>query len=228
MNNNFHFGKQPLPEFRALLKSDGTLELTLYGEIVDAFSASLYEADGVTGFISAAAVKNELDAASQCSKIRVRINSPGGDAFEGVAIYNLLRAVGKPLETCVDGIAASSASIVAMAGEKRCVSSNAMLMIHNAWGVCMGSAAEMRKMSNVLDKISASIAQTYVDRTKLDFHRVKAMMDAETWLSADDCIANGFATEITNDAAEGSGSSAEALAMARARSFVARSLQSRK
>lgn len=213
----FRFGKHPKPEaaaksvFRAAVQSDGTFEMMVYGEIIDSTTLSLLESYGyeTDGFVSAIAVKKQLETAGPYTKIRVRINSPGGDAFEGVAIHNLLRAQGKPIETCVDGIAASAASIIAMAGSVRSMGHNAMLMIHNAWGGCVGNAADMRKMGDTLDKISESIAQTYVDRTGKSLDQVKAMMDDETWLSADDCMKNGFATAIAADPDE------PALAMAR-------------
>jgi ATP-dependent protease ClpP protease subunit len=216
----FRFGKQAAaknrtrPIFQASVQTDGTLEMLVYGEIVDMPTLSMLEDWGypTDGLISATSVKKQIDAAGTFSRIRVRINSPGGDAFEGIAICNLLRAQGKPIETCIDGIAASSASIIAMAGDVRTAGHNAMMMIHNAWSVACGDAVEMRKMADILDKISESIAQTYVDRTGKTMAEIKALMDAETWMSADDCVRDGFATAIAEPATD---ESDKAMAMAR-------------
>ena len=101
-----------------------------------------------------------------------------GDAFEGVAAYNILRAQGKPVDVYVDALAASSASIIAMAGDTITMGPNCIMMVHNAWSVSKGYAADMRKMADVLDTVSAAIGETYVSRTGLSVSRVKALMDA--------------------------------------------------
>ncbi len=186
------------PFFAAAVKPGGTLELSIYEQIGRDFFG-----DGVT----AKSVKQQLDAA-QFSRIAVRINSPGGDAFEGLAIGNLLRSTKKPIDVFVDGIAASAASIIAMAGHTRTMGANAMLMIHNAWTLCAGDGNDMRKMADTLDKISDSIAQTYMERTGKSLDDIKALMDAETWMSAQDAVDGGFATGITEESSE------EAMALA--------------
>jgi hypothetical protein len=96
--------------------------------------------------------------------MRVRINSPGGSVFEGIAIANALRAHPATVTVQVDGIAASIASVIAMAGDRVEMAPNSMLMIHEASGVCMGDMAEMTKMAEVLDLISTNIANAYADR----------------------------------------------------------------
>jgi ATP-dependent protease ClpP protease subunit len=179
------------PFFRAAVQSDGTLEMLVYEEIGENYWTG--------GGVTAKSVKQQMDDAGPYNKIVMRINSPGGDAFEGTAIHNLIRAQKKPVEVCIDGIAASSASIIAMAGDTITMGHNAMMMIHNAWSACVGDAADMRKTADTLDKVSASIAQTYVDRTGKSMDDIKALMDAETWMSADDCIKEGFATQIAKD-----------------------------
>jgi ATP-dependent protease ClpP protease subunit len=175
------------PGFRASVTAAGEFEILLYDEI-----GENWYGEGIT----AKSIRQSLDAAGAFSRIAVRINSPGGDAFEGIAIGNILKSTGKAIDVYIDGIAASAASIVAMAGGSIVMCNNSMMMIHNAWTVCMGDAADMAKMSDTLDKISTSIAQTYVDRTGKPMDEIKAMMDAETWLGADECVAGGFATEI--------------------------------
>jgi len=179
------------PTFRAALQTDGTLELLVYEDIGQNF----WDGGGVT----AKSVKQQIDQAGPFSRIALRINSPGGDAFEGIAIYNLLRAQKKPIDVFVDGIAASAASVIAMAGDSITMGNNAMLMIHNAWSMCAGDASDMRKMADTLDKVSASVAQTYIDRAKLSADDVKSLMDEESWLSAQECVDKGLATSIAKD-----------------------------
>jgi len=195
------------PFFRAALQSDGTLELLIYEDI----GANWWDGGGIT----AKTVKQQIDEAANYSKILIRINSPGGDAFEGIAIYNVVRSQKKPVEVRVDGIAASSASIVAMAGDDIIMGPNALMMIHNAWSWCMGYASDMRKMAEALDKISGALAQTYVTKTKKDLDAVLALMDAETWMTAQECLDGGFATAIASESEE-----AQPAALAMARNFA--------
>jgi len=192
-------------EFRASVKDDGVLECLVYEEI----GADYWSGGGIT----AKTVKQQIDAAGAYSKISLRINSPGGDAFEGVAIGNLLKSTGKPIDVYVDGVAASAASIIAMCGDTITMAPNALMMIHDAWTFCMGNAAELTKMAATLSKVDEAIAQTYVDRTGKPVDEVKVLMDAETWMSAKECVDGGFATAI---AAEDDGA-----AMAMARKFKA-------
>jgi ATP-dependent protease ClpP protease subunit len=193
------------PTFRAALQSDGTLELLVYEDIGE----NWWSGGGVT----AKTVKQQLDQAGPYSRLAVRINSPGGDAFEGIAIHNLLRAQGKPIDVFVDGIAASAASVIAMAGDTRTMGTGAMMMIHNAWTVCQGYADDMRKMADVLDGVSGAVAETYIKRAGLSEKDAHALMDAESWLSAEDCVANGLATAVAEDDEN------DDAAMALARSF---------
>lgn len=194
-----------LPCFKAAMRSDGVLELMIYEDIGE----NWWDGSGVT----AKSVKEQIDQAGIYSKILVRINSPGGDAFEGMAIHNLLRSQGKPVEVCVDGIAASAASIIAMCGDVITMGRNAMMMIHDAWTICMGNSEDMTKTADTLDKIDGSIAQTYVDRTKKPLAEIQSLMDAETWMSAQECVDQGFATQLAP--APDDKSENNALAMAR-------------
>jgi ATP-dependent protease ClpP protease subunit len=179
------------PVFRASLQSDGTLELLVYEDI----GQNWWDGSGVT----AKTVKQQIDEAGPFTRIAVRINSPGGDAFEGVAIHSLLRAQGKPIDVYVDGIAASAASIIAMAGDTITMGVSAMMMIHNAWCSCTGYADDMRKMADTLDKVSAAVAQTYISRSGMSSADVKELMDGESWLGAQDCVDKGLATSIAQN-----------------------------
>ncbi len=198
------------------MQNDGTLEMLVYGEIVDEGTRSMLDAWGydTESFTSATSVKKQIDAARNYKQIALRINSPGGDAFEGAAIYNLLRSQGKPVAVFVDGVAASAASIIAMAGDTITMGVNALMMIHNAWCDCRGDSTEMRKTADILDKVSRAISETYVHRTGKSAAKIKALMDAETWMSAEDCLRDGFATAIAEKNDEQG-----VAAMAMARSF---------
>jgi ATP-dependent protease ClpP protease subunit len=141
-------------------------------------------------------MKRRIESAEPHTKIRLRINSFGGDAFEGITIGNYLRSVGKPIEVCVDGLAASAASVVAMCGDTISMAPNAMMMVHNASSGVYGYADEMRKEADVLDKVSKAVGQTYVARTGKSATAVKDIMDAETWMTAKECVKEGFATMV--------------------------------
>lgn len=131
--------------------------------------------------------------------IHLHINSPGGDVQGGVNIANALReqqlSKGRTVETYIDGLAASIASVIAMAGSKVVIGDNALMMIHNPWTIGIGDSAEMRKTADILDTIRGQIINTYKWHSSLDADAIIALMNAETWMDADQAIANGFATE---------------------------------
>lgn len=143
--------------------------------------------------ITAANFSKAIEDAGEISKVTLRINSPGGDVFEATTIYNMLRGLGKPINALVDGVAASAASVIAMAGDTITMGQGAVMMIHNAMALAFGNAAEMREMADVLDTVSGSIADIYVARTKQDKNVVQKLMDAETWMDAADAVAKRFA-----------------------------------
>jgi ATP-dependent Clp protease protease subunit len=184
------------PSFKAA-KKDSVLELYMYDDI----GASWFS-EGITSASVTAALKG-----ADYDRILVRINSPGGDAFEGISIYNILAGQGKPVDVIVDGLAASAASVIAMAGATRTMNKGAMLMAHNAWSMVAGEAKDLRKMADTLEKLSGSIADIYAAVTGRD--DVQALMDAETWMTATEAVSMGFAT------AEGSTASDTALNLAR-------------
>jgi ATP-dependent Clp protease protease subunit len=164
-------------------------------EVYDVIGADFF-GDGIT----ASAVSDAIAQAGQHDSVALRINSPGGDAFEGVAIYNVLKNHGKPVNVYVDGLAASAASIIAMAGDTICMGTGSMLMIHPAQGMAMGDAKAVREFADTLDQVSASIADIYVERTKNSKKSVTEMMNAETWMSAKEAVKNGFATSVADNA----------------------------
>jgi len=128
----------------------------------------------------------------------VRINSPGGDVFGAINIANALRAQkekGRRVETIVDGLAASAATLVMMAGDVVKVADNAIVMVHNPWAVAAGNADDMRKEAEVLDEVRDAIIATYQWHAELSDKELKKLMDDETWMDADTAVELGFATE---------------------------------
>jgi len=133
--------------------------------------------------------------------ITLRLNSPGGDAFAGVAIYNLLRACSKPINVIVDGMAASAASIIAMAGDTITMNQGSVMMIHEAQAMAMGDRATMLKMADTLETVTGSLADIYATRTGTAKKDVLAMLAVETWFDPKDAVAKNFATAIGKDSA---------------------------
>lgn len=177
--------------------ADGTtLEITIFG-VVD--PAVPLEGDTLSSAIAAQLLEHK-DAA----RVVVRINSLGGDAFGGVAIYNLLRehpaAKAGQLECIVEGLAASAASVIAMAG-RTVMGTGAMLMIHNPWSLAVGDAEDLREQANVLDGVQESLVAIYEAKTGKSRDELKALLHAETWLTAQQAVDEGFADEVSEGAA---------------------------
>ena len=133
--------------------------------------------------------------------LTVRINSYGGEVAEGLAIYNLLKSYAGEVTTICDGFACSAASVVFMAGAKRIMPRSSLLMIHNAWTWASGDADDLRKAADDLEKITQPSVDIYTSVSNLDADEIKSMMDAETWIDADEALDYGFATEISEEAA---------------------------
>lgn len=131
-------------------------------------------------------------------EIEVQINSPGGDVWDGIAIYNALRSHSARVITRVDGMAASIASVIAQAGDQRIMLSGSQMMIHEAWGLAVGSAADMREYAGFLDKQSDVIASIYAERASGDTAHFRALMDAETWFAAEEAVDSGLADEVVS------------------------------
>lgn len=172
--------------YRITSQADDRAEILIYDEIGE---------DLWGGGIAAERFVTDLQAI-KAPHIDVRINSVGGSVFEGNAIYNALARHPGRVETYIDGIAASIASVIAMAGQKIHIAANAFLMIHNPHGVVWGEAADMRKMADTLDTVRGSLVGTYARRTGLDAAQIEAWMDAETWFDAEEAVEHGFADEI--------------------------------
>lgn len=148
--------------------------------------------------VSAKEFATALDALpSNVEEIRLHLNSPGGDVFDGIAIVNALRSHRARVVAIVDGIAASAASFIACAADETIMAANSELMIHDAWGLCVGNAAEMKTMAEMLDHISNNIASIYAAKAGTDVAEWRAAMSAETWFSADEAVAAGLADSVS-------------------------------
>ena len=132
------------------------------------------------------------------SPINLHINCVGGDVFDGMAIYNVLKKRTAETTVYIEGIAASMGSVIALAADKVIMAENSLFMIHNAWGGAMGESKELKKTANLLEKISNEIADIYIKKTNLPYDRVKEMMDEETWLNADEALELGFVDSISD------------------------------
>tara|TARA_R110000823_G_scaffold67848_14_gene157884 strand:- start:1016 stop:2029 length:1014 start_codon:yes stop_codon:yes gene_type:complete len=132
------------------------------------------------------------------SPLNLHINCVGGDVFEGMAIYNILKKRTAETTVYIEGIAASMGSVIALAADKVVMAENSLFMIHNAWGGAMGEAKELKKTANLLEKISNEIADIYIKKTNLPYDKVKEMMDEETWLNADEALELGFIDSISD------------------------------
>lgn len=170
------------------MSDDGSnsADIFIYGDIV---SYRWDESD-----TSASSFKEDLDNLGDVSTINLHINSPGGSVFEGIAIHNMLKRHQAKINVYVDALAASIASVIAMAGDTIYMPKNSMLMIHNPWTIAMGNAAELRKVADDLDRIANSSKQTYLQKAgdKLTEEKLQEMLDAETWLSADEALEYGL------------------------------------
>ena len=172
-------------EFKAL---GDVGELFLYGEISDVS----WFGDEVTP----AQFQKDLAALGDISALNVYINSPGGDIFAGFSIYNIWQRHKAEKTVHVDGLAASAASVVAMAGDVIKMPENATMMIHNAWTYTSGGAEELRRTADELERLNGQIADIYAARTGKDKDEIAAMMSAETWMSGKEAKEAGFADEL--------------------------------
>jgi ATP-dependent protease ClpP protease subunit len=181
-------------DIKAAAGSKATIRI--YGDI----GASLW-GDSV----SAKAFTDELEELGNLSSIELHLNSPGGDAFDGVAIMNVLRDHPAPVTVMVDGLAASAASIIAMAGDTVVMGRGSQLMVHDAASYGFGNAAELRKAAQVLDSISDSMASVYAERAGGTAADWRGVMAEETWYGAEEAVEAGLADEVRKIEADDAG-----------------------
>ena len=151
--------------------------------------------------VTPALFKQELEAGS--GNITVWINSPGGDCVAAAQIYNMLMDYKGDVTVKIDGIAASAASVIAMAGTKVCMSPVSMMMIHNPATIAFGDTAEMQKAIDMLASVKDSIMNAYEIKTGMSRTKISHLMDAETWMDAHKAVEMGFADEILHRTEQG-------------------------
>ncbi|WGS50843.1 Clp protease ClpP [Paraburkholderia sp. D15] len=173
-------------DIRALTNAQGAsvAEIRIYDEI------------GFWGTDAKTFVAQLEEVATGAAEIVVAINSPGGDVFDAFAIYNALRRYAGRVTTRVDGVAASAASLVTMAGDRVVMPENAMLMIHNPWTVAAGTSADLRATADSMDKARDGILAAYRNKSGKSVEELTAMLDAETWMTAAEAKEAGFIDEI--------------------------------
>lgn len=176
-------------EFKASAKNKSVGELYLYNEIA---SGSSWWGDEVTP----KSFKAELDALGSIDTLNIYVNSPGGDVFAGHAIASMIKRCKAQTIANVDGLAASMASAVVCACNKVIMPANTMLMVHHPWTRAMGNANDFRKKADDLEKIGESTMSIYRAKTGLSDEKLKELLDAETWLTAQEAKELGFCDEI--------------------------------
>lgn len=182
--------------------ASGVLNLYIYGDVEgDGYN---WWGDVIESETSANHFRQELAKYPNVSEIHIFINSYGGSVFEGTAIYNQLKRHSAKKVVHIDGFACSIASVIAMAGDEIIMPSNTMMMIHNMWMGVFGNAAELRKAADDLDTINAAGRKAYMLKAgdKLSEEKLVEMMDAETWLTAEQCIAYGLADRLAEEDAD--------------------------
>lgn len=206
------------PEIRAA-DDGGASTITIYDSIGDN-----WEGTGVTASRIGAALRSIGNR-----DVKVNVNSPGGDFFEGVAIYNLLRMHQAKVTVQVVGLAASAASVIAMAGDEILMGDGAFLMIHNAWAVAMGNRHDMKAAAETLEPFDAAMAALYADRAGISVEEAGALMDKETWIPASSAVEQGFATGLLDrgQASHQTNSSSARKAMALVEASMAKAGYSR-
>lgn len=180
----------------------GILELYIYGDVQG--DSRNWWGDVIKSETSANHFRQELEKYPSVAEIHIYINSYGGSVFEGTAIYNQLKRHSAKKVVHVDGFACSIASVIAMAGDEVIMPRNALMMIHNMWMGVYGNAAELRKAADDLDTINAAGRKAYLVKAgdKLTEEKLVEMMDAETWLTAEQCIALGLADKFADEEAD--------------------------
>ena len=169
-------------------KSPDVGEIYIYGEITD----EKWSDEQTTP----KEILEKINTIKDKRNVYLYINSPGGSVYSGITIYNLLSRLSGSLTVVVDGIAASAASVVAMAGKRILMSAGSMMMIHEARSVAAGSSDDMRSAADVLDLCNSTISDIYVKRTMLEKSKMLELMKAETWFDAESAVANKFADAI--------------------------------
>ena len=170
--------------FRMQASADNEADIYIYDEI------------GYWG-VTARQFVNDLKALGDVTHINLHINSPGGDVFDGIAIFNALKFHGAAITVHIDGLAASMASVIAMVGNPVIMPENTMMMIHKPWGFSGGDANDMRDYADLLDKVESVLIPAYAEKTGKTTEEIAAMLEDETWMDGKECLELGFADQVT-------------------------------
>lgn len=164
-------------------KTSASADLYIYGDIINNTGWKWDDSD-----VMPDDVKNLLDEIKDVKDLNIYINSGGGSVFAGLAIYNMLKRSNANKTVYVDGVAASIASVIALAGDRVIVPSNAFLMIHKPWSLAIGNSSDFRKMADDLDRIETGIMNVYKENLKdgVGIETIQELVDAETWLNGED------------------------------------------
>lgn len=173
-----------------MAKSAKSAEILIYGDIGPVFWGDE---------VSAADFANTLREIGDVAELTVRILSYGGHVFEGVAIYQQLVAHPAKIHVAIDGVAASIASVIAMAGDRVEIAEAGMMMIHDASSGVLGNAEEMRRVANLLDKTSMQIAEVYAAKTNKNVTAIRDAMRAETWMTGKEALEFGLVDAIVEN-----------------------------
>lgn len=191
-----------MPKYYALESSGSEADLYIFGDITSfPWEEKDKDAYGIVKELQELAVDH----------VNVHINSYGGEVAEGLAIYNVLKNSSAKVTTYCDGFACSAASVIFMAGDERIMNSASLLMIHNAWSYGSGNANDFRKKAEDLDKITQASINAYMSRVQITEDELKEKMDKESWLTAEEALADGFATQIMEENDDGVSQSAFAV-----------------
>ena len=160
----------------------------------DESTVYIYDEIGWFGLTSEQLVKdiNAIDS----NVLHLRFNSPGGSVFDGTAVFNAIKQHKSKTITHIDGLAASIASVIALASDEVRMAENAFLMIHDPWSIVIGNADVMREEADLLDKVGGVIAKTYMDKSGKDEKEIKELMNNETWMTAEEALEMGFIDAI--------------------------------
>jgi len=172
---------------RAASDKEGDRSISVY----DVIGQDYWTGEGVTAKRVAGALR-----ALGAGPVTVNVNSPGGDMFEGLAIYNLLREHDGEITVKVLGLAASAASVIAMAGDKVQIARAGFFMVHNSWVMVAGNQNDLREVADWLEPFDAAMAGIYAARTGADVKAIRKLLDAESWIGGESAIEDGFADEL--------------------------------
>lgn len=185
----FPVPQSALDRWQPLQASDKADDRTI--SVFDVIGQDFWTGEGVTAKRVSAALRS-----LGSGPVTVNVNSPGGDLFEGLAIYNLLREHKGEVTVKVLGVAASAASIIAMAGDRVEIARAGFLMIHNTWVMAVGNRNDMREIADQLEPFDRAMADIYAARTGMDPKAAGKLMDKETWIGGADAVDQGFADAL--------------------------------